>query len=267
MTTLNPATRLSSPELAVTRVGPQIRVRLPAGGWQVGFRAQHDGRTVIEVTGQDGSLAGLVASSRLPGPAVRHLYPQAARRARRRGAARRRGRALGHCRRAVGRRRRRALHGGPLRRRSGNADTAPEAGHGAAGTVMTRGGRDRSLAQAAHARCHRRRSARLPPHVPGRSRLKRTSTYTASSKRAASVRAVSSLAGRLGQRLRRAMSPARTERSFRPGPCASSARRSRYILAVERVRPGRPQAAGTCPNASGFKAERLSAGSVSGCAV
>jgi hypothetical protein len=66
MTTLNPATRLSSPDLAVTRAGPPLRVRLPAGGWQVGFRAQHDGRTVIEVTGQDGSLAGLVASSRLP---------------------------------------------------------------------------------------------------------------------------------------------------------------------------------------------------------
>ena len=66
MTTLNPAARLSSAELAVTRAGPPLRVRLPAGGWQVGFRAQHDGRTVIEVTGQDGSLAGLVASSRLP---------------------------------------------------------------------------------------------------------------------------------------------------------------------------------------------------------
>ena len=66
MTTLNPATRLSSPELAVTRADPPLRVRLPAGGWQVGFRAQRDGRTVIEVTGQDGSLAGLVASSRLP---------------------------------------------------------------------------------------------------------------------------------------------------------------------------------------------------------
>src|ERR1700733_8206507 len=66
MTPLNPATRPSSPELAVTRGGPQIRVRLPAGGWQVGFRTQHDGRTVIEVTGQDGSLAGLVASSLLP---------------------------------------------------------------------------------------------------------------------------------------------------------------------------------------------------------
>ncbi|HEX2819157.1 MAG TPA: hypothetical protein VHO07_03165 [Streptosporangiaceae bacterium] len=66
MTTLNPAARLSSPGLAVTRGGPPLRVRLPAGGWQAGFRAQHDGRTVIEVTGQDGSLAGLVASSRLP---------------------------------------------------------------------------------------------------------------------------------------------------------------------------------------------------------
>jgi hypothetical protein len=66
MTPLNRATRLSSPELAVTRAGPPLRVRLPAGGWQVSFQAQHDGRTVIEVTGQDGSLAGLVASSRLP---------------------------------------------------------------------------------------------------------------------------------------------------------------------------------------------------------
>jgi hypothetical protein len=66
MTTLNPATRLSSAGLAVTRAGPPLRVRLPAGGWQAGFRAQHDGRTVIEVTGQDGSLAGLAASSRLP---------------------------------------------------------------------------------------------------------------------------------------------------------------------------------------------------------
>ena len=46
--------------------GPPIRVRLPAGGWQVGFRVQRDGRTVVEVTDTDGTLAGLVASSRLP---------------------------------------------------------------------------------------------------------------------------------------------------------------------------------------------------------
>jgi hypothetical protein len=87
MTTLNPATRLSSPELAVTRAGPPLRVRLPAGWWQVGFRTQHDGRTVIEVTGQDGSLAGLVASSRLPiltvdagwgGGSMRHMSVAAA---------------------------------------------------------------------------------------------------------------------------------------------------------------------------------------------
>src|ERR1700729_2131684 len=66
MTILGPPTGLSSAELAVTRAGPPLRVRLPAGGWQVSFRAQHDGRTVIEVTGPDGALAGLVASSRLP---------------------------------------------------------------------------------------------------------------------------------------------------------------------------------------------------------
>jgi hypothetical protein len=65
MTTLNPATRLSSPELAATRAGPPLRVRPPVGGWQASFRAQQDGRTVIEVSGQDGALAGLVASSRL----------------------------------------------------------------------------------------------------------------------------------------------------------------------------------------------------------
>ncbi|HEX3955405.1 MAG TPA: hypothetical protein VHZ03_02105 [Trebonia sp.] len=39
---------------------------LPPGRGDHSFRAQPDGRTVIEVTGQDGSLAGLVASSGLP---------------------------------------------------------------------------------------------------------------------------------------------------------------------------------------------------------
>ena len=51
---------------ATGHFGPPIRVRLPAGGWQVGFRVQRDGRTVVEVTDPDGTLAGLVASSRLP---------------------------------------------------------------------------------------------------------------------------------------------------------------------------------------------------------
>jgi hypothetical protein len=49
----------------VNRVGSQFRV-LPVGGWQVGFRVQQDGRTVMEVTGEDGSLTGLATSSRLP---------------------------------------------------------------------------------------------------------------------------------------------------------------------------------------------------------
>jgi hypothetical protein len=61
--TLPPVTRRIP---ATDHFGPPIRVRLPVGGWQVGFRVQRDGRTVVEVTDTDGTLAGLVASSRLP---------------------------------------------------------------------------------------------------------------------------------------------------------------------------------------------------------
>jgi hypothetical protein len=50
----------------VMSAGPQVRVRLPAGGWQVGFRFQLDGRMVVEVTDPGGSLVGLVASTQLP---------------------------------------------------------------------------------------------------------------------------------------------------------------------------------------------------------
>jgi hypothetical protein len=57
---------VTSPIPATDHFGPPIQVRLPAGGWQVGFRVQRDGRTVVEVTDPDGTLAGLVASSRLP---------------------------------------------------------------------------------------------------------------------------------------------------------------------------------------------------------
>jgi len=57
---------VTSPIPATDHFGPPIQVRLPAGGWQVGFRVQRDGRTVVEVTDADGTLAGLVASSRLP---------------------------------------------------------------------------------------------------------------------------------------------------------------------------------------------------------
>jgi hypothetical protein len=61
--TLSPVT---SPIPATDHFGPPVRVRLPAGGWQVGFRVQRDGRTVVEVTDAGGTLAGLVASTRLP---------------------------------------------------------------------------------------------------------------------------------------------------------------------------------------------------------
>lgn len=57
---------VSSTQSPVLQAGPPVQVRLPVGGWQVGFRAQPDGRTVIEVTDQDGSLIGLAASIRLP---------------------------------------------------------------------------------------------------------------------------------------------------------------------------------------------------------
>ena len=57
---------VTSPIPATEHFGPPIRMWLPAGGWQVGFRVQRDGRTVVEVTDADGTLAGLVASSRLP---------------------------------------------------------------------------------------------------------------------------------------------------------------------------------------------------------
>jgi hypothetical protein len=64
------ATRMRPPVTsrvpAAGHSGPPIRVQLPAGGWQVGFRVQRDGRTVVEVTDAHGTLAGLVASSRLP---------------------------------------------------------------------------------------------------------------------------------------------------------------------------------------------------------
>jgi hypothetical protein len=45
---------------------PQISARLPAVGWQIRWRRQPDGRTVLEVTDQAGNLTGLVASTRLP---------------------------------------------------------------------------------------------------------------------------------------------------------------------------------------------------------
>jgi hypothetical protein len=45
---------------------PQISARLPVSDWQIRWRRQPDGRTVLEVTDQAGDLTGLVASTRLP---------------------------------------------------------------------------------------------------------------------------------------------------------------------------------------------------------
>jgi hypothetical protein len=45
---------------------PQVSARLPAVGWQIRWRRQPDGRTVLKVTDQAGNLTGLVASTRLP---------------------------------------------------------------------------------------------------------------------------------------------------------------------------------------------------------
>jgi len=59
MTTHTPA-RSTGP---VIQAGLPVQVRLPAGGWQVGFRTRPDGRTVVEVADPDGALAGLVASA------------------------------------------------------------------------------------------------------------------------------------------------------------------------------------------------------------
>ena len=48
---------------AEMQTGLPVQVRLPSGGWQVGFQTRPDGRTVVEVTDPDGALAGLVASA------------------------------------------------------------------------------------------------------------------------------------------------------------------------------------------------------------
>lgn len=51
---------------AATAARPQISARLPVSDWQVRWRLQPDGRTVLEVTDQAGNLTGLAASTRLP---------------------------------------------------------------------------------------------------------------------------------------------------------------------------------------------------------
>jgi len=66
MAMMGARTSVSRTESAAGLPEPLIRVRSPAGGWHVGFRLQRGGRTVVEVTEEDGSLAGMVTSSRLP---------------------------------------------------------------------------------------------------------------------------------------------------------------------------------------------------------
>jgi len=68
MTAASPAaaTGLMAPGSAATAARPQISARLPVSGWQIRWRLQPDGRTVLEVTDQAGNLTGLVASTRLP---------------------------------------------------------------------------------------------------------------------------------------------------------------------------------------------------------
>jgi hypothetical protein len=51
---------------AATATRPQISARLPVSDWQIQWRRQPDGRTVLEITDQAGNLTGLVASTRLP---------------------------------------------------------------------------------------------------------------------------------------------------------------------------------------------------------
>jgi len=68
MTAASPAaaTGLMATGSAATAARPQISARLPVSDWQIRWRLQPDGRTVLEVTDQAGNLTSLVASTRLP---------------------------------------------------------------------------------------------------------------------------------------------------------------------------------------------------------
>jgi hypothetical protein len=51
---------------AAASARPPGSARLPISGWQLRWRLQPEGRTVLEVTDQASDLTGLVASTRLP---------------------------------------------------------------------------------------------------------------------------------------------------------------------------------------------------------
>jgi hypothetical protein len=54
----------------MTTPGPTLWARLPAGGWQVGFWVDADGRTLVDVADSLGSLAYRLASARRAAPSV-----------------------------------------------------------------------------------------------------------------------------------------------------------------------------------------------------
>jgi hypothetical protein len=66
MTAASPAATGLMATRSAAGVRLQISVRLPVSDWQIRWRRQPDGRTVLEVTDQAGDLTGLVASTRLP---------------------------------------------------------------------------------------------------------------------------------------------------------------------------------------------------------
>jgi len=66
ITAASPATGPMATRSAATAARPQISARLPVSDWQIRWRRQPDGRTVLKVTDQAGNLTGLVASTRLP---------------------------------------------------------------------------------------------------------------------------------------------------------------------------------------------------------
>jgi hypothetical protein len=54
----------------MTAPGPMLWARLPAGGWQVGFWVDADGRTLVDVADSWGSLAYRLASARRAAPSI-----------------------------------------------------------------------------------------------------------------------------------------------------------------------------------------------------
>ena len=97
MTAASPAATGPMPaRSAATAARPQISARLPVSDWQIQWRRQPDGRTVLEVTDQAGNLTGLVASTRLPIVSVDGAWRGARRRAD--GSRQRWALAIGHAR-------------------------------------------------------------------------------------------------------------------------------------------------------------------------